>query len=384
MRKLIYLLLSCVFVYSAGAEEAAVAAGLSAIVHQRDARGNFAVVGTNNVEAAHLLRWVQTVSDRVQQFTGVPLHFRGWRLQVVCPSSHSRVGTRVMAPGTPGLRILLILDLPDYATANIRRAETALCRLLLTGYLLDGMSDVTGVELDEEFAEWFSTGLAGCLWPDQRRNSRTQTLHLWRNGQIPSLRALLNAPGAFPPEVAVTALDWWGALPERSKRFEAFFSTLRNNAAPEMIHFIALSAAAGAEDMDEKWDFWLQRNAASVVSPSQPVSMPLVNRLRSALLLNAVDFDNDNHRAMFESADMAALIPFAGEEWVVNLARNKSSSLRLMAVGQSEDFDACVEAYAVFLGGLARGAQRDDLIQQWELAEAMLDYLVFRLRSGEL
>lgn len=377
-------MLSVMLACSAAAEETAAAADLSALVHQRDARGNFAVVGTNNVEAAHLLRWIQVVSDRVQQFTGVPLHFRGWRLQVVCPSPHSRIGTRMIVPDSPGLRILLILDLPDYSTANIRRAETALCSLLLTGYLLDGMPAAAVAEVDDTFSAWFSTGLAGCLWPEPRRNSRAQTLHLWRNGQIPALRAFLNAPGGFPQDVAVTVLDWWGSLPERSKRFETFFKDLRNNSAPEMVHFVTLSAAAGAADMDEEWDFWLQRNAASVVSPSQPVSMPLINRLRSALLLNAADFDNDNRRALFGSADMAALIPFSGEEWVTAIARANSRRLRLMAVGQSDDFDACVEAYAVFLDKLAKGAQPDQLIQQWELAEAMLDYLVFRLRSGGL
>lgn len=355
---------------------------LAALVHHRDAQGNIIVVGTNSVESAHLMRWVETVKARVEEYTALPLAFDGWLLQVVCvPAYVDRIGVRRLSSAYGAARRLQILDLPGYDNSDIIKAENALCGLLLEGYLLERCAADIVPEYYRSIPEWFAPGLAGCLSLQRRQRALGQTLHLWRNGRLPSLISFFESPDEYPVDITITVFQWWSSIPDRAGRFAAFFELLCKGRSPAIEDYAMLSGY-DVKTLDEEWDFWLQRNSKHTITPAVQLSMAVINRLRAALLLNASDFDNYKHSSVFDGSDLAALIPFSGVPWAVVVADRKAAMLQMLQAGQDADFVECIKAYEAFLDLLRAGAAEDVLFEQWETAEAMLDYLVFRMRAG--
>jgi len=315
--------------------------------------------------------------DRVERMTRLEMPFKNRVLRIVI-SGHHESGSEDIALSQQLVDHKLVqqLIIRDYDNVDLEEAETAICGLLLNGYVIyrqaenvsrysgRGMVGVSGLgsagsQLGVAPA-WLTRGVARNLYPSLKARNASQVLARWEQGLAPSVKQFLEpadeaerarARGKF---VCGLFLAWLLSLPDRGVLFDAIFDEVaqgRSLSATRLAGSIGECDSTG--ELEKMWDDWILRQKRVIYEPGI-LTTGLLRRFRSELVVfsgeyGAVSGGNDGPAMQLED-----LISRRNESWVSAWARNKSARLRILFVGRGEELEEVAEDYCRFLDGLAR------------------------------
>jgi len=339
--------------------------------------GRFTIVGTNTLENMDLAAWAERVTAKIERAIGVDIRDEGYpliRIIVRPPGDDSRGGVEFRR-GLEAGRVVQRLLIHGYDEVSHEEATEILCRMLVDSYVIARQREQARTRGLRFAPPWMSIGMARNLDPSLREQNAELALALWQEGKLPSLGAILSSRegDASPARKAAYGVffAWLRSWPESSECFQGMFRKLADGAVVPAEWLAAhMPGDASGTDLDEGWDRWMlrQKRVVYVLHKHGAATPRLVDQLKAQLLLYPGDFGIPLGGDAGREIRLEDLVELREESWIPTFSRNKSASLRLLAVGREAAFRDVVEAYCRFLDALAGGKRERVLVRL--LAEA--------------
>ena len=353
------------------------------VVRLRHHSGHYAVIGTNRLWNASLMRWLETMQQRIETITGLPSPFEGRLLRVVIPRDQAPGGGVAWSQGIRDRTFVQQLTVHDYEHGDVDQMDVVICGLMLNGYLADAPwrrpTPREGQPTRDRVwvaPSWLATGLARNLYPRFRAQDGATVLELWKTGRAPALRQLLDdlsdqdSTIETPSALAGFFVTWLGALPGRPATFAALFARLTAGQPVTMDWLVSiLDDCENPNDVDGRWDAWIMREKRVVREPGMTTPQ-MVQQLREELRIQSGERAREEGTTEFVALPFDALIERRKEDWVRELAAGKAARLRVLFIGRGDDMRGVVEAYANFLQALSAGKRAGTLTELLGTAQA--------------
>jgi len=351
----------------------------------RSISGNFIVVGTNRAESVALGHWCKDASKQIEHITGVPIPFDNLKINVIVDETHQNDDCgSIVRYSKSGLKHTSWVYLESYDAAYELRGRQAICCAILRGYL-DNRSM-------HQFAipDWLWKGIEQNLLFDIRSRNMELVLVDWRVGKLPSVLNIIGNVDSVgtqsDPETVESALTMasysvfvrW--LSSRSNK-KTIFSTLFSNANYITIVGLGILVNGGDSEvtLDESWERWLLEQGR-VVRRSAPISMRVIEQLRSELLLYPGTYGIPLVCEIDQGESLVNLIRLREEKWVPQYLNRKRGRINLIVAGRKGELPKVVDLFDDFLSGLEKEIPDILLLQRWRNANAALNRLAEQVK----
>lgn len=332
------------------------------LIHTRSASGCVTVIGTDSVQCYAVMRWAERTSEKLVRTLGVDLPYTRRSALVVALRDDDGEGHRaVLTPGS-AVAARRRLAIYDADAVDMDLAREALCRLV-AGELVRVRTAAPGEAggAPPEAPAWLSRGLSLYLHSGRRPECRDRLMAQWQAGGGVGVADILAGAAAdedrLTPAVHAMFVDWLLSMPDRAVRMDALLSRLGARQPVDAAWLASIvPGIETASAVEERWAEWVAQRRYVIYEPGV-ITAQSAALLDSALLLVRGDSGIPLAETIANGAlAWEELVDLRREPWIGDFALQKEADLRLLAVGRGPEFNAVIEAYAVFLKGLRRRA----------------------------
>ena len=356
----------------------------------------FVAVSRDAKQGLDVIKWTETVADKVERMTGLRWSAKPWwSLNVSIRNETGAASNRVYTTqsfehGHFAQRLVV----NNYQAADVRDTEEKLCRLLFNAAVVraqvgteEGGVSHTALRSLRESGQlhvapaWLARGLSQNLHRSTRSTNSRIAVERRAGGELPALGAFLGArpertaPLPDDPAVCGLVVGWLISLPSERRVFPLFVERLAagRTISPEWVAGTVARCASAAE-LETIWDAWVDRQKRTVYDPGETAYYDL-RMLDVELLLSAgasgIPLEN-MPRGEIRPREM---VEYRNAPWISAFAVRKSAELRVLAVARSPEFVQVVEHYCRFLAALKNRRGEQELKRALDVAEAAYEAL---------
>jgi len=339
------------------------------------------------------MRWVEAVSDKVADTTGLGMPFARRVLYILVPlgqGSNELGVTSRQGFVDGGFRQELTIH--DYEGVDVGKADVALCRLLLNGYVAyrwrpDRVVGDPGGELNEtnasanelhEVPAWLALGVAQTFYPAYKSQNASILLEQWERGLAPTLKQFLapveedSLENVHDKAVCGMFVGWLSSLPDAPEVFDSLFCRIAEGLPPSREWMIeTLKDCETAIGLEKLWDKWILRQKRLVYMPGV-VTPRILRQFKDELVVYRENSDVSDGSDLLFRCTLEELIPRRKEPWIPASARNKITRIRILFMGRGSEMNAVIESYSLFLQALAEGKREARLRSLFAKAQETL------------
>lgn len=338
-------------------------------VSVRSISGRFLCYGEDRTAAYDFSRWMEDISIRTERLTGSRVEHMG------SPVIHAFL--RKGEP--PGIVVSQNQDTLEKQSYDLKvvgyqpgLAEDVLEAVVgclaghIAGSLADGNREILPVPA------WLVQGLAQNLYPHLKARNAEAVLSAWRNGALLPVSAITSQMQDSEDLKMARGMyvAWLLSCSFGQDIVQRILSRGTKESGADADWLTEVLRAEGVEDPDYEWDAWILKQKRIVYRPgvsSREDFSWLNNQLKFKLSDLGVK-DADSQEKLLELTDLIALKREVG---VGSFCTGLFNKLKLRAAGRGESFRQIIDAYCLYLEGIAEGKSDRKLRRYLLAAERM-------------